>query len=100
MRSISGGGPSVRVCKYFFHDAFNILFDFDIPESQHHISVMGKQLVPDRIAISIFRQPMLATIDFNGQPAAMLDEIDDVVLKRNLPPEMKTPPIQFPQSFP
>jgi hypothetical protein len=73
-----------------FQDAFHILIDFRVAETQHAITQLIQRPVSCCIALAMSVEPVLHTVDLDDQPSLTAFEIDNVVRDRRLAAKMKS----------
>jgi hypothetical protein len=70
-------------------DAFDILLDVCIPDADDSESIGRKCCIPLCVFECVTLDSMLTSIKLDDEPWMIAGEIDDEVLDRRLPPEMK-----------
>lgn len=70
-------------------NTIEIAWHIIVPHAQHAIAPTLEPLRSLTIVGRIFRQPVLRTIDFNNEPFADANEVDDIWANGMLPPEFE-----------
>ncbi len=71
-------------------DTVDIANDVVIPKPQNFEIAVVQIRVSRRIATKVWRHGVLAAIDFDHQTRRIADKIDNELINRRLPTEMKT----------
>ena len=73
-----------------FEDTLSIAHHLMIVEPQNAVTFVREKGIPPRVACTMLRCEMLATVDFDDQASSMTNKIDDVGTNRCLTPETRT----------
>ena len=68
-----------------FENAFDLLINLAIRETQDFIASISKGLVSGSVPLAMTVEAMLMPVHFNDHPRATAFEVDDVGRKRRLP---------------
>jgi hypothetical protein len=78
---VRGISPLAELCENIFHDSRSALQDIVIPISHHAETFVRQRLVSHHV---VRRFRVLASIDLDDKPSLETDEVQDVVLERDL----------------
>jgi len=77
-----------------------ILVQLAIPDAKYLITMLLQYSIPSGVVRDMLLHVVLIAVKFHDQLVGMLDEIQNVTSKRNLPPEVISLPVQFAQLSP
>lgn len=92
-----GGGQVAACFSYFFQHTSNVHQNIIIPESQYHKTLLFQVFIANAICIT---SAMLSAVSLYNKSLFEANEINDVVVYRNLSPEPQAPHLVQPNVFP
>jgi hypothetical protein len=92
------GAPQCLV--NYGEDAFQILIDVVIPETQYSEPIRRECLIAIRITPGMSVEVMLPAVDFDDETVLEADKVNDITIARRLPSKMKTTVSPFTQMDP